>query len=328
MKQSRITEAQLGITAAATSGDSGLLYRLAAGLLDDGVPFDVVLFDVLLHSERDVGLRWQTGDCLVSEEHAATASLETVIALLAGSFDQSHEGPFVVVATSEGDNHSLPARAVAAHLLYSGYRTIFLGTSVLASDLRDFLESEPPDAVVLSCAMSNLLLGARAAVRESHAVGVPVLVGGRGFGADGVWAAPVGADAWVPSGRDAARALGEWHPDFAAAEATACDPEGPLQSVIEQRSAILAAAQERLMSLSGEPAGARLRSELAMALDAVAAAMLVNDRGLLDEFLAWQGETLAAHGFDRTGLTHSLSAALVPVAPHIAGWVETGSPGA
>jgi methanogenic corrinoid protein MtbC1 len=328
MKQSRITAAQLGITAAAVSGDSGLLYRLAAELLDDGVPFDVVLFDVLLRSERDVGLRWQTGDYLVSEEHAATASLETVIALLAGSLDQPDGGPFVVVATSEGDDHSLPARAVAAHLLYEGYRTIFLGANVLASDLRDFLESEPPDAVVLSCAMSNLLLGARSAVRESHAVGVPVLVGGRGFGADGVWAAPVGADSWAPSGRAVARALGEWNPDFAAAEASACDPEGPLHSVIGQRSAILAAAEERLMSLSGEPAGARLRSELAMALDAVAAAMLVDDRSLLDEFLAWQRETLTAHGFDRTGLTLSLSGALAPVAPDVAGWIETNSPGA
>ena len=160
MKSSRLSEAQLGIAAAALSGDSGLLYRLAADLLDDGTPFDVVLFDMLLGSEAGIGSRWQAGDYLVSEEHAATAALETVISLFAGSFDQPDDGPSVVVAVSEGDNHSLPARAVAAYLLSMGYRTVFLGANVLASDLGEFLVSEPPDAVVLSCKMSTHL-GAR-----------------------------------------------------------------------------------------------------------------------------------------------------------------------
>jgi methanogenic corrinoid protein MtbC1 len=106
MEQSRLSEIQLGITAAAIAGDSGSVYRIVANLLDMGTPFETVLFDILLRSERDVGLRWQAGDYLVAEEHAATATLETVIALLTGSLDQPANGSVVVVATAPGDSHS------------------------------------------------------------------------------------------------------------------------------------------------------------------------------------------------------------------------------
>jgi methanogenic corrinoid protein MtbC1 len=324
LNPSRLTESQLGIAAAALSGDSGLLYRLAADLLDGGTPFDVVLFDVLLGSEVSVGLRWQAGDYLVSEEHAATATLETVISLLAGSFDQPDDGPSVVVAAAEGDSHSLPARAVAAYLLSTGYRTVFLGANVLAHDLRDFLMSDPPDAVAVSCAMSTHLLGARAAIRESHDAGVPVLVGGRGFGADGAWAAPVGADAWAPSGRNAFDILSGWNPDPSAAEALARDPGEVVLTVLDHRHSVLATAEEWLAGLSGASIGSRVRSEMELILDAVASAGLVDDRTLLDEFLAWQHETLTDHGVD-TRLAEAVAVALAPIAPGLAAWIEAGS---
>lgn len=324
MKPSRLSEAQLGITAAAVSGDSGLLYHLAADLLDEGTPFDVVLFDMLLGSEASVGLRWQVGDYLVSEEHAATATVETVISLLAGSFDQPEDGPSVVVAVSEGDDHSLPARAVAAYLLSMGYRTVFLGANVLASDLGDFLMSEPPHAVVLSCAMSTHLLGARAAIRKSHDAGVPVLVGGEGFGEDGVWATPVGADAWVRSGRDTPGVLSTWKPDPSSAEALGRDPDEVLQTVVDHRHSILATAEDWLQALSHGSVGSRVRSEMELILDAAAAAGLVDDRGLLVEFMAWQHETLTEHGVD-TRLTEAVSVALAPIAPGLAAWIEAGA---
>ncbi|HET7847323.1 MAG TPA: cobalamin-dependent protein [Acidimicrobiia bacterium] len=323
MEQSRLSEVQLGITAAAIGGDSASLYRLVADLLDHGVPFETVLFDVLLRAERDVGLRWQAGDYLVSEEHAATAALETVIALLAGSFEQPRNATTVVVAAAQGDNHSLPARAVAAHLLYLGYRTTFLGADVLASDLGEFLELEPPDAVVLSCAMTNHLLGARDSVKASHAVGVPVLVGGRAFGENGIWAAGVGADAWVASPREVAALLETWSPDPVAAEAGAKNPGELLERVIDQHNAVLAEAERRLAESLGQAVSARLRSELAIALEAAEASILVEDPTLLTHFLEWQRQTLVAHGFaDHNGALESLAGALDTVSPEAADWVN------
>ena len=231
-----------------------------------------------------------------------------------------------MVATSEGDNHSLPARAVAADLLSRGYRTVFLGANVLASDLRDFLAIEPPDAVVLSCAMTSHLLGARAVIVESHSVGVPVLAGGKGFGPDGVWASRVGADTWVSSGRKAHEVLSSWQPDPSAAEASAKDPDEHLQSVLGQRNSILASAESHFTASSEKPVPPVLRTELALALDTASAAMLVDDRKVLDDFVSWQQQTLAARGFDiGRGLAESLSAALAPVAPNVATWIDPGT---
>ena len=108
------------------------------------------------------------------------------------------------------DEHSLPARAAAAHLVYLGYRTTFLGANVPSADLRDLLESKPPSAMVLSVAMTTHLVGARAVIAAVHDVGVPVLVGGKGLGEHGRWSEAVGADAYVVSLRDVAGIVDDW----------------------------------------------------------------------------------------------------------------------
>lgn len=319
MDQSRFAEAQLGVTAAATSGDAGLLYRLVAGLLDEGVALDTILFDVLLPSESAVGSRWQNGDYLITEEHAATATFETVISLLAGSFEQPETERHAVVATVEGDHHSLPARAVAAGLLYHGFRTTFLGANVPGSDLRQFLESEPVEALVLSSAMSNHLPGARTSVRESHAVGVPVLTGGRGFGPGGVWAASIGADSWAASGREVPGTLDSWNPDIDRAERRAHDPDPLLTEMIHLRSSILATAEERLVSRGNATLNARLRDEVALALGAVEASLLISDWTILEEFVVWQRHALDSHGVGgQERIFESLAAAVRPIALDVA----------
>jgi methanogenic corrinoid protein MtbC1 len=260
----------------------------------EGMPFDVVLFDVLAPVQRDVGSRWQAGDYLVAEEHAATATVETVVSLLVGAFDQPAEGTHVVVAAAEGDYHSLPARLVAAHLAFLGYRLTFLGANVLAADLREYLEFEQPEALVISCAMTGHLLGARATVRAGHSAGTPVIVGGRGFGPTGEWADSVGADAWAANPRQVADILGSWEPDPETAEARALDPSPELADLIGRREAVLAAAQNLLADRSVQ-VDARIRDELAILHGAVEASLLVGDDKPVIDTLAWQETTLAAH---------------------------------
>jgi methanogenic corrinoid protein MtbC1 len=306
-----LPEARLAATSAAITGDSGSLYHLVSRLMDEGMPFDTILFDVLIPTEKDVGSRWQAGDYLISEEHAATATVETVISLLVGTFDQPETGSHLVVAAVQGDHHSLPARAVAAHLLYVGYRTTFLGANVLASDLREYLEIDPPEALILSCAMATHLLGARAAVRAGHEAGVPVMVGGKAFGATGSRAALVGADAWVPSPREVPAILASWVPDITDSEAGAMNPSDELTRLIEQRTLVLAAAQTELASTGSWGNQARLFEEQALLLSAVEASMQIEDDSVIEEMIHWQQATLGAHGFEDPGtVARSLQAAL------------------
>lgn len=320
VEASDLTTARLGVTSAALAGDPGSLYHIVSELLGDGVPFDRILFDLLMPAERELGRRWQQGDYLVNEEHVATATIETVISLLVGSFDRPSEAPTVVVATAEGDDHSLPARAVAAHLLFLGYRTIFLGANVLAADLAEYLESETPDALVLSCAMGTHLPGARATIAASHEAGVPVVAGGKGFGEDGQWAVALGADVWVRSLEEVAETLEAWNPDIEEAEARARTIDGELQRLIDRWPGIVADARARIPEGKIPPEkNARALAELGLALDSTIASVLVDDMGVAREFLGWQKTTLPIHGVGaHDEMIQALVSALEEVSPGVA----------
>lgn len=298
-------EIELALTSTAMAGDAGGLYRIASNLMDQGVSFDALLFDYLMETERSVGQRWAQGDYLIPEEHAVTAAIETVISLLTGMFDQPGDAPLVVIATAEGDDHSLPARALAAHLLYVGYRTIFLGADLPAHDLVEFLEAEPPIAMVLSATMSTHLLGALAVVGAAHQAGVPVLVGGKAFGPDGVWAPAVGADAWVPTLRDVEAAVEQWAgsaPEIGASPQLSAE----LANLVETRS-VIAARADQVLGTSAVP---RLRDEVRLLLSAVEGALLTGDDRVITEMLDWQQSSLTAYSMDPESVLSAVSVAV------------------
>ncbi len=298
MSTKPISSAQLAVTSALLSGDSGALYRIAAGLLDEGVPIETVLFDFLVAAGDQVGARWQSGDYLIAEEHVATATIETVVSLLMGSLDQPTEGAHIIVSVAEGDDHSLLSRALAAYFLFLEYRTTYVGANVVSSDLHHYLRSEGPEALVLSCAMTTHLFGARSAIRASHEAGVPVLTGGRGFGQNGVWATLLGADAWSSSPHGAPSIIETWTPDIDSAESRAMQPSADLLQALDSRSAILATAQTELRRRLPGEMDRRLAEGLDLLLGAALAAELVDDSVVLREMLQWQRSMLSAQGLD------------------------------
>lgn len=303
---------ELALTSAALAGDSGTLYRLASDLMDEGVPFDVLLFDYLIATERSVGVRWQQGDYLVAEEHAATAAIETVISLLAGMLDQPESGPLVVVATAEGDDHSLPARAVAAHLLFMGYRTLFLGANVPGDHLKELLASESPVALVVSATMTIHLLGARAVIQAAHDAGVPVVVGGKAFGPGGRWASTVGADSWVESPEMVLEVVEAW--DEEPPTIRDADPLADgLMDLIAARSSAVAKAEAALTPGSDGRVDQRSRDEVRLLLATVEAGLLTGDEEVVADMLRWQKKTLTAHGFDASAVAQAAESALESV---------------
>ena len=303
-------EIELALTSTAMAGDAGGLYRIASNLMDEGVAFDTLLFDYLMETERSVGHRWAQGDYLVPEEHAVTAAIETVISLLTGMLDQPDDGPLVVIATAEGDEHSLPARAVSANLLFQGYRTIFLGADLPGEQLSEFLEAEEPVALVLSVAMSTHLLGARSVVEAAHAAGVPVLVGGKAFGPNGTWSAAVGADRWVASLREVEGVVEGWAespPELKDVPAISED----LAALRENRSIVAALADK---ALGAESAG-RLGMEVRLLIAAVEGSMLTGDDHLVEQMLDWQRTSLTAHGHDPEKVVEALEGPLADHSP-------------
>jgi methanogenic corrinoid protein MtbC1 len=273
----------LGIQSALLEGDAGLAYRLVSDLMADGVSFDQILFDVLAPLQRDVGARWLRADYRIAEEHAASAAVETVVALLAGSFDMPEEGTHVVVACAEGDNHSLPARMVAAYLTYLGWRVTFLGATLPADDLGAYLAEERPAALLLSCTATPNLLGARACIQAAHAAGVPVIAGGRAFGTDPARSRAVGADEWVGDPRRLDVLLEGWDPDIAAAEASALTDEEARDLSAALRGCVETAVATDL----GGASVATTRSDLLLLGATLVSAVLTDDASLVHEVLEW-----------------------------------------
>lgn len=316
------TAVQLGITSAAISGDAGALYRIASNLMDEGVSFDSLLFDYLLPAERAVGRRWEQGDYLISEEHAATAAIETVISLLVGMFDQPGDASHVVIAAAEGDDHSLPGRAISAHLLFSGYRTTFLGANVLASDLADFLETESPDVLVLSCTVTSHLVGAHASIMAAREAGVPVVVGGRAFGEDDTRARQLGADAWsstLSGVLDEVRTLVERGGGSGPA---APSLSAELETLISDEIEVLAEAHRRLRNTVGPTSDGRWLDEITILLGAVQGTMLTGDDDVLAETLDWQRAIMNTHGYQADLVSEALHGALVERFPNAAATLE------
>ena len=129
---------RLAMLAALVNGDVPLAYRIAVELLAHGVPFDDIVIDVLSPVQAELGRRWAAGDLGVADEHAASAAVDDLLVRL-GATAESPSGPAVVVASAEHDAHALGGRVVASALALEGYRVMFLGASLPAADLADFL---------------------------------------------------------------------------------------------------------------------------------------------------------------------------------------------
>lgn len=305
---------QLGITSAAIAGDAGSLYRIVSHLMEEGADLDSVLFDHLIPAERGLGDRWQSGDYSVAEEHAATATIETVVSLLSGMFDQPPEGRQVVVASVQGDGHSLPGRALSASLLYNGYRTTFLGSNVVASDLGSFLEAEGSDLAILSCAMTAHLMGAYESIAAAREAGVPVIAGGNAFGADGGRALKMGANAWASDLREAISLVDQ---QLSSPRPPAPLPEvgSELADLIDRTPALAAEAFSRIDRESDSGFDGRWLDEIDILLGSIQAAMLLSDDSIVRDVVAWQRHILEVHGYSPTAVTSALHSALETSSP-------------
>lgn len=234
-----------------------------------------------------VGELWETGQWSVADEHAATGVTETALSALvhAGRTRRDTDALHVVFACVEGEWHTLPARMAAAVAASSGARVTVLGPSLPADQLRRRLTAGDVDVLALSSTMPSNLLGAARCVAAAHAVDVPVLVGGRAFGAGPRRAYAIGADAWAS---DVAGALST----RVMRAGRQCDI--PLEALLLDSvdDGTLGLARERVLaelphlSTTGEPQ-ACLLEDLRWMARFTGAAVLTSDAVIVDDLLAW-----------------------------------------
>lgn len=292
--------------------DRGGALSLAGELARDGVPVQRILVDVVAAAQREVGRRWQAGSWSVTQEHAATAISESVVAAVCGRNDDAGATRgSVAVACAENEWHALPARLVGEILRLSGWSVTFLGASLSSGRLAQFLHDTGPHAVALSCSLSSALPHARRLIEASRESGVPVLVGGSGFGSDPSRAAMLGANAWARTPAEAVALLEHWTPYSS--------PPPPLDSPWLDEYGVVhlhrhALARDVVARLEHEPllqgpgrAGVAAEDVDAL-LDHLAAALFVADPTVFTDYVQWMLAVAGTRGAPTDTVVLSLDA--------------------
>lgn len=176
----RYVEAVLG-------GDRQRAIRVVLDVVERGLPVADAYERVLLPAQAEIGVMWHLGEITVPEEHAATETTRTVMALLSrNAAAEADDGPTALVAAVEGDRHDIGTRAVADLLEMNGFRVVLLGCDVPIRDLARSVTDFSPDVAILGASLSLHLRHLRrsiGAIRDMDNGGsVRIVVGGPAFG--------------------------------------------------------------------------------------------------------------------------------------------------
>ncbi|MEU7799356.1 cobalamin-dependent protein [Micromonospora arborensis] len=296
------TDAYVGYLDCLADADEYAAIDLATGLLDAGVPAERVLLDLVAPAQAEVGERWARNEWSVAQEHAATHISEQVVAAVAAHANPRPTGGRVVVACMDGEWHALPPRLVAEVLRLRGWQVTFLGASVPAAHLVSYLHRYDAHAVALACALPMRLPHAHRMIEACRRSDVPVVVGGRGFGVDGRWAARLGV-AWAPDAPSAAELIADERALRGVPSARLAHlVDDEYASLVRRRGELidsaLADVLERVPSARAYTATQldSTVSDLGHIVDFLAAAVYVDDASLFTEFVEWLSGILLSRG--------------------------------
>ena len=284
-------------------GDEYGAVELVTGLLDDGVPPQRVMIDLIARTQGRVGELWASNEWSVAREHAATAISERALSAVAARTNVRPSRGRITIACVDGEWHALPVRILAEMLRLDGWRVDFLGANVPGPHLVTHLHQTGPDAVALSCMIPTRLPRAHAAITACQSAGVPVIAGGRGFGPGGRYAQRLGADAWAAGAEEAVHRLARnWPPQQQDSQLASFLGDDEYTYVVRQRPTLISAAMEHLFEAYPAMRDYNPRQldataeDVAHIVDFLAAALYVGEPEIFTDFLTWTAEVLQARG--------------------------------
>jgi DNA-binding transcriptional MerR regulator/methylmalonyl-CoA mutase cobalamin-binding subunit len=131
-----------------------------------------------------VGELWERGRMRPAQEHVVSTAVRQVLDWLLGRFDAPPAAPLLVAGTPEGELHEFGAMLAAVVAADAGWRVLYLGPSLPASEIAAAADRAGAAAVAVSVVDGALEDAARAgrevaALRSSLPEGVLLVVGGR-----------------------------------------------------------------------------------------------------------------------------------------------------
>jgi methanogenic corrinoid protein MtbC1 len=158
---------------------------------------------------EEIGRRWEAGEISVLEEHVASARLARALSRAADALPVRPGAPRVLLATLEGEAHTLGLSLAELCVREAGWATLWSGRDTPVPELERLASRREVSVIALSasvCAEAAHLTDAAERIADAcRAARVALILGGRG-----PWPHP------PPSGR-VLRSLGElraWMPRF------------------------------------------------------------------------------------------------------------------
>lgn len=311
---------------ALAAGDAREAAKVVLVLQDQGTPLLDILEQIVAPAQVAVGRLWADNEWNVAQEHRATSVSEEVIAALALRSSPSSPRGVGVVTCVDGEWHSLPARLVATALGAAGWRVHYLGASVPVHHFAQLLQDLGPDFTGLSCSVPTALRRARGMIEASREAGIPVLVGGPGFGPGGRWGRSLGATAVAATAREALEMLSspDW-PRYVAPAPPLRHPDSSAAELGRLRTRVVAGAFGRLKSSWPGSARydeyqlARTEEDIGYLVDFLGASLYVDDPDLYRRFIAWMGGVLQARGVPLPALQVGIAMVSEAVAEELPG---------
>lgn len=180
-------------------GDRRRAFGLLENAVENDMPADRVMLDVLVPVEREVGRLWHLGEVAIGEEHFLTNTTMLALGWLRTVLPCAEpNGRSVMVGAVSGNRHELAGRIAGLILESAGFRVIDLGVDTPAPDLVRAAGDFGADAVLLGVMLTTQVESARHAIElfrgDERTSSITIVVGGHVFDeAPDLWSR-IGAD--------------------------------------------------------------------------------------------------------------------------------------
>ena len=158
--------------------------QLILNQLETGVAAAEIYSGVLLPAQRETGRLWHLGDVSISEERVVSETTRTVMNLIVHLYaPKTSNGRTVVAASVAGNAHDIGIRALANLFQLDGWRSVFLGANVPATEIAYAAQAFDADLLLINATLTTQL-GSTAEILEKVrqvAASTKVLVGGLAF---------------------------------------------------------------------------------------------------------------------------------------------------
>ena len=143
-------------------GDLDAASRTILSADDVGLALSVMFWDVLQPALVEAGDRWERGELLVAQEKEMSELTRDLIAELSRRHAAPNpQGPSVVAACVEGEDHELGLRMICGLLSAEGIKPHYLGANVASKFLLEAVGAHRPDAILLSATIGSTLSGVK-----------------------------------------------------------------------------------------------------------------------------------------------------------------------